>query len=73
MTKIWDSDPGPGPLPPRWPSLDQVNEHRVSYGLPRLPTSRELTDTLEDHGITDCEGTQYRRVVETAEAAEEAT
>ena len=67
-----DTDPGPGPLPPRWPSLEEVNATRRHYGLPRLPSSRDLTETLRDHGFTACEGTPYLTLVpaETAEEAE---
>ena len=71
VAPIWDTDPGPGPLPPRWPSLEEINTIRSQHDLPRLPSSRELTETLRDHGFRDCQGLPYLTLVP-AEAAEEA-
>lgn len=70
--RTWDTDPGPGPLPPRWPSCEEINAHRRLDGLAEIPSSLALTDALRDYGFMDCEGTPYRVSVSPAEAAEQA-
>ena len=66
---IWDSDPGPGPLPQSWPVLEQVNLNRQAAGLDPIPDSNQLTEELRLHGFRDCEGTPYYKVGGAAEAA----
>ena len=54
-----DSDPGPGPLPPSWPSVEEVNHNRAHWHLPPIPSSAVLTETLRAAGFLACEGRAY--------------